>query len=82
MNGDSIIGHLKDKIKTKEEKYDVVAITEFVKKEFIIELDNFCRENKIVFNYETELGINGFCFIDFVELLKYMKKIMKNLKSS
>lgn len=65
MNNSSIIDHLKEKLNIKEEKYDVVVITEFMSKNFIIELDNFCRQNKIGFIYGTELGINGFCFVDF-----------------
>ena len=58
-NNISIISHL------KEEKYDVVVISEFMEKSCITELDNYCRENKIGFIYGTELGIIGFCFVDF-----------------
>ena len=60
-----IIKHLKENIKNENEKYDVIVITEFMPKNFIIEIDNFCRENKIGFIYGAELGINVFCFTDF-----------------
>ena len=59
MKNHSIISHL------KEVKYDVVVITEFMPKNTIIELDNYCRENNIGFIYCAELGITGFCFVDF-----------------
>ena len=42
-----------------------MAITQFSSKKLIIEIDNFCRNNKIGFIYGTELGINGFYFVDF-----------------
>ena len=60
-----IIEHLKENIKNEKEKYDVIVITEFMSKNIIIEIDNFCRENKIGFIYGAELGINVFCFTDF-----------------
>ena len=60
-----ILEHLKENIKNEKEKYDVVVITEFMPKNFIIEIDYFCRENKIGFIYGVELGINVFCFTDF-----------------
>ena len=65
MEGNSIINHLISKLKIKEEKYNIVAITQFSSKKLIIEIDNFCRNNKIGFIYGTELGINGFYFVDF-----------------
>ena len=65
MEGNSIINHLKSKLGIEEEKYNVVAVTQFSPKKFIIELDNFCRNNNIGFIYGTELGINGFYFVDF-----------------
>ena len=65
MEGNSIINHLKSKLGIKEEKYNVVVVTEFCPKNFVIELDNFCRNNKIGFIYGTELGINGFYYVDF-----------------
>lgn len=65
MENDSIIEHLKENINNNEEKYDVVVVTEFMPKNQIIELNNFCRKNKIGFIFGCELGINIFCFIDF-----------------
>ena len=59
MKGKSIISHIKD------EKYDVVVISEFMSKNEIIELDNYCRQTKIGFIYCAELGITGFCFVDY-----------------
>jgi len=74
MKNNSIIEHLKENLKLKIEKYDVVVISEFMDKNFIIEIDNFCRENKIGFIYGTELGITGFCFIDFGYNFKVLEK--------
>ena len=65
---------IKEKLLSKEEKYDVMIVTEFLTKDFIIELNNICRENKIGFIYGTELGIIGFCFVDFGENFKYYEK--------
>lgn len=65
MENYSIIEHIKENLNNKEEKYDVVVITEFMQKNQIIELNNFCRKNKIGFIYGCELGINIFCFTDF-----------------
>ena len=65
MQGNSIIEYINKTSSQKDEKYNVVVVTEFLKKEFIIELDNLCRQNGIGFIYGTELGINGFYFIDF-----------------
>ena len=65
MENDSIIEHLKENLNNKEEKYDLVVITEFMKKKEIIGLNNYCRNNKIGFIYGCELGINVFCFTDF-----------------
>ena len=59
MQENSILLHL------KKNKYDVIVITEFLDKEIVIELNNYCRENNIGFIYGTELGITGFCFVDF-----------------
>jgi len=65
MEGNSIINHLISKLSIKEEKYNIVSVTQFLPKNFVIELDNFCRNNEIGFIYGTELGINGFYFVDF-----------------
>ena len=65
MKEGKIITHLKENIIKNEEKYDVVVISEFLPKNEIIEIDNFCRDNNIGFIYGCVLGINTFCFVDF-----------------
>lgn len=65
IEGNSIINHLISKLEKKEEKYNLVVLTQFSPKNFVIELDNFCRNNNIGFIFGTELGINGFYFVDF-----------------
>lgn len=65
MEGNSIIKHLTSKLGIEEEKYSVVTVTQFSPKNFVVELNNFCRNNEIGFIYGTELGINGFYFVDF-----------------
>jgi len=65
LNNGSIIEHLKENIKDEEEKYHVIVITEFMPKNDIIEINNFCRNNNIGFIYGSEFGINIFCFTDF-----------------
>ena len=65
MENVSIIEHLEKTMNNEKEKYNIVIITEFMEKNFIIQLNNFCRENKIGFIYGCELGINVFCFSDF-----------------
>lgn len=67
MEGQSIIEFLKKKLISKEEKIDVVVISEFMDKKNIIKLDYFCRKNIIGFIYGAVLGINTFCFVDFGE---------------
>lgn len=65
MEENSVYEHINKNLDRKEEKYHVVVLTEFLSKECIIELDNLCRDNNIGFIYGTELGINGFYFLDF-----------------
>ena len=66
MEGNSMLTHIRNNLDLNDdEKYNVVVITEFLSKEIIIELDNLCRQNNIGFIYGTELGINGFYFVDF-----------------
>lgn len=76
MEGNSIINHLISKLGMKEEKYSIVGITQFSPKNFVIELDNFCRNNNIGFIYGIELGINGFYFVDFWD--KFIVKDQNN----
>jgi len=65
MKNGKIIDNLQENITKFEEKYDVVIITEFLPKDEIIEINKFCRENKIGFIYGCAFGINTFCFVDF-----------------
>ena len=65
MKSGKIIMHLKDNIEKKDEKFNVVIISEFLPKNEIIEIDNFCRANEIGFIYCCALGINTFSFVDF-----------------
>ena len=66
MEGNSMLTHIRNNLDLNDdEKYNVLVITEFLSKEIIIELDNLCRQNNIGFIYGTELGINGFYFVDF-----------------
>lgn len=74
MKGDSLLEYIKNNFGKKDEDYFVVVITEFKSKESIIELDNFCRYNNIGFIYGTELGINGFYFVDFGNSFKVFDK--------
>lgn len=74
LRENSIIEHIKENLLLKEEKYDVVVVTEFMEKELLINLDNICRKNEIGFIYGTELGIMGFCFVDFGENFKCYEK--------
>ena len=45
--------------------FNVIIITEIMKKEKIIEIDEFCRNNNIAFIYCSILGLSGFSFVDF-----------------
>ena len=65
MKEGKIIIHLKENIIKNEEKYNVVVLSEFLPKNEIIEIDDFCRDNKICFIYGCVLGINTFSFVDF-----------------
>ena len=46
-------------------KFNVIVITEIMKKEALIEIDDICRKNKIAFIYSAILGLSGFVFDDF-----------------
>ncbi len=65
MEGDDIIKDIHKKIKDPDLKYDVLIITEFLKKEKLIEINELCRVNNIGFILSMELGIYGFIFVDF-----------------
>ena len=65
MKDDNINTHLENNIQNKDSKYDVVIISEFISEEEVIKINSFCRKNNIGFIYACELGIYGFCFVDF-----------------
>ena len=51
----------------KIRNYNVVVITEVINKEKLFLIDEECRKNKIGFIYAADIGITGFCFVDFGE---------------
>jgi len=65
MKGNNIYDNIKLNLDNKESKYDVVVISEFLSQEEIIKINEICRNNRIGFIYTSELGIYGFCFVDF-----------------
>ena len=46
-------------------KYDIIIVTELNSIDKIIDIDNFCRKNKIKFIYALNCGLTGFLFNDF-----------------
>ena len=65
LKGNNILENIQNTPKDNESKYDVVLISEFLPREEIIEINAICRKNNIGFIYTSELGIFGFCFVDF-----------------
>ena len=65
MEGNNIINHIRKNSAKKDNKYDVIVISEFLSKKTIIELDKICRGNKTGIIFSCEVGIYGFCFVDF-----------------
>ena len=61
----NILDNIKNNLKNKELKYDVAVISEYISPKEIIEINEMCRKNGIGFIYTSELGIFGFCFVDF-----------------
>ena len=65
MRGNSILDNIIHNESDKDSRYDIVVISEFLPHEEIIEINEICRKNNIGFIYTSELGIYGFCFVDF-----------------
>ena len=75
------------------ERFNIVIITEIMDKNYLIEIDKFCREKKIGFIYCAALGLSGFIFSDFgidhiiksklnrEKKIYSIKKIIKNNKN-
>ena len=57
MDGFDIFNQIKN--------YNVLTITEVMNKEKLYLLDEECRKNQTGFIYAADIGITGFCFIDF-----------------
>ena len=47
------------------QNYNVLVITEIMNKEKLFLLNEECRKNKTGFIYASNVGITGFCFVDF-----------------
>ena len=47
--------------------FNVIVITEIMKKEILIKIDEICRKNEIAFIYSGIFGLSGFIFDDFGE---------------
>ena len=92
MEGDDLLKNIQNNLLNKELKYDVVLISEFLARDKITEINMICRQNNIGFIYTVELGIYGFCFVDFGDnfyvkdangkdpLKYYIKSITKDKK--
>ena len=65
MEGNDLIKIIQNNLLNQDSKYDVVLISEFLLRDKIIEINKICRQNNIGFIYTVELGIYGFCFVDF-----------------
>ena len=65
MKEDNISENILNNLEDKENKYDIVVISEFLSPNEIIKINEICRKNNIGFIYASELGIFGFCFVDF-----------------
>ena len=59
MEGIDIFSKIKD--------YNVLVITEIMNKEKLFIFNEECRKKKIGFIYAANIGITGFCFVDFGE---------------
>ena len=65
MEGNNLYENILNNINKNEMKYNVVIITEFLKRDEITKINLLCRQNNIGFIYTALLGIFGFCFVDF-----------------
>ena len=65
MKGNDLIQDIQKKSKDEESKYNLVIITEFLKKEILEKIDDLCRAENIGFILSLEFGIYGFVFVDF-----------------
>lgn len=65
MKGNNIFDNIKYNENDKDSRYEIVVISEFLPQEGIIKINEICRNNNIGFIYTSELGIYGFCFVDF-----------------
>ena len=51
----------------KIKEYNVLVITEITDKKKLFLMNEECRKHKIGFIYAADIGITGFCFVDFGE---------------
>lgn len=65
MKDKNILENINNSLKNEKSKYDVVVISEFLSPDEIIKINDICRNNQIGFIYTSQLGIYGFCFVDF-----------------
>ena len=65
MKDKNILENINHSLENEKSKYDVVVISEFLSPEEIIKINDICRNNQIGFIYTSQLGIYGFCFVDF-----------------
>jgi len=54
--------------------FSVVVINDYYIKGKLIDMNEFCRQNKIGFIYTGTLGLYGFCFVDYGEKHEILDK--------
>lgn len=52
--------------------FDIVVFSDYYNKAKLIEFNNFCRSKNIGFIYTGNLGLYGFCFVDFGDNFKVL----------
>ncbi|MCQ2819299.1 MAG: ThiF family adenylyltransferase [archaeon] len=57
MQGSDILSMVKN--------YNVICITEVMNQNLLFNIDDECRKNKIGFIYSANIGITGYCFVDY-----------------